>query len=561
MQNVAKGIILPSAISEAFKPLTYQMPVGLLPVVNKPVMEHQVELFVRHGIKSIRISCNHLSNKVESYFDNGSRWGATIAYNFERPPFGFVNSLRQLKPHFENETLVIMLSDLVSDVNLQRALEFHWAKRADATFVLSSNTSGGGLSAVLEDNARIHAVGTQNTNSTRHPVDSGLCIIEPEVIDLLSDSLGYNLLQACWLASQSVRLNLFGFQTNEPLRRVTNWSSYFAVQKDILEEKYPGVIIPGIQLQPGVWVGKNVSASSAVSFEGPLVIGDNCRIGKGVKLGKQTIIGHDVMVDVGASLDRAVILSKTFVGSQTTIQDAIIQGNLMIDIDKDTFTPIDDKLAALEIERAKLGFRFYIALHRLLALLNLLILSPFLFVLFFLMIVGLKFPLISRVKRIAPDLKELAAGKLRLKVLSLVYFGPVDVSQQPVEQSSDPLTTLPHFLARIGNLFNVLTGDIMLVGNRPMDPEEAFSITEEWRRTRFKCQAGVISILDTDEVEETTEEEQVIAEGYYAVHRHVWMDLSVLVRGVWRMFWRMLGSKKITRAYRPVPQEEAATFE
>ena len=79
MQNVAKGIILPSAISEAFKPLTYQMPVGLLPVVNKPVMEHQVELFVRHGIKSIRISCNHLSNKVESYFDNGSRWGATIA--------------------------------------------------------------------------------------------------------------------------------------------------------------------------------------------------------------------------------------------------------------------------------------------------------------------------------------------------------------------------------------------------------------------------------------------------------------------------------------------------
>ena len=75
MQNVAKGIILPSAISEAFKPLTYQMPVGLLPVVNKPVMEHQVELFVRHGIKSIRISCNHLSNKVESYFDNGSRWG------------------------------------------------------------------------------------------------------------------------------------------------------------------------------------------------------------------------------------------------------------------------------------------------------------------------------------------------------------------------------------------------------------------------------------------------------------------------------------------------------
>ncbi len=562
MQNIVKGIILPSAISEAFKPLTYQMPVGLLPVVNKPIMEHQVELFTRHGIKNIRMSCNHLSNKVESYFDNGARWGATISYNFERPPFGFVAALRQMRPFFENETLVIMQSDVVASIDLKAALDRHWSQRADATFITTSHNDASGLSVMLDDTGRIHAVGMHNeASSKRHPVEAGICIIEPETLDLVSDTLGYNLLQACWLASQSARLQLYGYGVGESLIRVTNWKQYTRVQKDILENKYPDILIPGIQIEPGVWVGKNVSASSAVSFEAPLAIGDNCRIGKGVKLGKGTILGHDVMVDVGANLNHTVVLSKTFVGPQTSIHDSIIQGNLMIDIEKETFMAIDDKLAALEIERPKMAFGIYVFLNKAFALLNYILLLPFLLLLFIGMILGLKFPLITRVRRIAPDLKELAGGKLRLKVLDLVYLGPADLTQQPLGHNPDPLTTLPHLIARIGNLTNVLKGEIMLVGNRPMDPELTFSITEEWRRTRFKCQAGIISILDTDEVETTTDEEQVIAEGYYAVHRTLWMDLSILARGVWRLFWRMLGRKKVVREYRPIPQEDPVAYE
>jgi len=128
MQPTAKGIILPSTIADAFKPLTYQMPVGMLPIVNKPLMEHQVELFVRNGVKTIRMSCNHLSNKVQSYFDDGARWGASISYNFERPPFGLVAALRQMRPSLEGETLVILPSHIVTDLDLREALEFHWSK-------------------------------------------------------------------------------------------------------------------------------------------------------------------------------------------------------------------------------------------------------------------------------------------------------------------------------------------------------------------------------------------------------------------------------------------------
>ena len=129
-----KGVILPSGKSETFKPLTYQMPVGLLPIVNKPLMEHQVELLVRNEVRNIRLSCKHLSNKVENHFGAGSRWGATISYNFEQPPFGAISSLQQMNPFFQGDTLIVMDSDVVADIELQDALKFHWEKRADATF-------------------------------------------------------------------------------------------------------------------------------------------------------------------------------------------------------------------------------------------------------------------------------------------------------------------------------------------------------------------------------------------------------------------------------------------
>lgn len=563
MKNNVTSIILPSAISEAFKPLTYQVPVGLLPIVNKPIMEHQVEWFVRHGIKSIRMSCNHMSNRVEEYFNNGARWGATISYNFERPPFGFVNALRHMKHYFENETLVIISSDIVTDIDLREALDFHWSKRADATFLCTTTREATqGLTVVFDEFSRIHSVGSRmHLVGNLQMVDSGICFLEPEVIELLPDVAGYNLLQACWLASQNVALNLFGLETEGPLMRINGWKPYLDVQREILEGKYPGINIPGIELQPGVWIGKGVSSSSHVAFQAPLVIGDRCRIGKGVNLGQGTIIGHDVMVDVGANLQNAVVLSNTFVGPQTHVSEAILQGNMMIDVKRDSFLTIEDKLAALEIEQPKRGYRFYLLSNKIIASIMFLLLIPFLAVLLLVLMVSLRFPLITRVKRIAPDPHQLAFGKLRLRVFDLIYIGPADLTKRPLGHNPDPLTKLPHLISRIGNLLNVIKGDIMIVGNRPMDPEIAFSITEEYRRTRLKCQGGVISILDTNEVDETTEEEQVISEGYYAVNRSFWMDMGILWRGMWRLVWRFIGAKKVHREYRPVPQEEAASYE
>ncbi|MFN0158654.1 MAG: sugar phosphate nucleotidyltransferase [Bacteroidota bacterium] len=540
-----KGILLPSGRAEAFRPITYQIPVGLMPVVNKPLLEHQVELLVRNDVRQIRLSCNHLSNKIQEHFHNGARWGATISYNYERPPFGSLLALRQMKTFLEGATLIVIDSDVVADVDLRAMLEFHYAQRADATFlcpVTSAHTPG--FSIALDGAQRIRSVRLNSAPAAaQHLTDGGICIIEPELLDLLPESAGYSLLQACWLASQKVRLTLFGYKTTEPLIRVANWKMYFKAQTDILERKFPGVIIPGVEIRKGIWVGRNAQVPGSVAFEGPTVIGDNCKIGKNVRIGKGTVIGDDVTVDAGTNIERTIVLPKTLVGQRSDIQNSIVLGNLLIDIQRNVFSVVKENLVLAEVPRTSAREAPYHFVNRVFGLVLIVAILPLICGVAMYLLARASFPLFSRTRRIGVDLHELSQGKLRLRVFDLWYLGPFKKASSGGR--SDPATVLPRPLARLGNLINIITGDIALVGNRPMDPEFAFSITEEWQRTRFKCQAGFISLLDTIDTRTMAEEERSAIEGHYALHRQLRMDVEVIHGVVRRSLMKMFHIKMV----------------
>ncbi len=546
---MVKGIILSSGRTEVFRPLTYQIPLGLLPVVNRPLLEHQLELLVRNGISCARVSCSHLANKLEEHFGTGSRWGASLSYNYEHPPFGAIPALIQMKPFFQGATLIICEGDVIADVDLEKALEFHYERRADATFLcsLTSNPSPG-FTLALDGSGRVRAVRLNSSPADMpHLSDGGICVLEPEILELLQERTGYGLLQSLWSASMKVRLNLHGYRTEEPITRLTTWRTYYKVQRDILEGRFPGVRIPGHEVTPGVWIGTNVRSSATVSFEGPLLVGDNCILGKNVKLGRGTVIGPDVLVDAGAHAERSVILPRTQISKQASVRDAIILGNLLIDFQRNQLIALPGRLTIPQPAHNNTVIRLYHLAHRAAGLLLLLALAPVLILTAAFLITRRRLPLLSRVRRLGVDLRELAEGTLRLRVFDLVFLGPLSRDSGTGLYPFDPPLFLPRSLARLGNLMNVVAGDILLVGNRPMDPELAFAITEEWQRTRFKCQAGLVSVIDTLAGGKLSVDERFVREGYYAIHRSIRGDVVLLMRAIHRLPKRLLRRRRIPR--------------
>lgn len=75
-----KAIILAGGKGVKMRPFTYEMPKVLLPIHNRPILEHTIELLRKHDVRDIIISTGHLGEKIVNYFGDGAKFGVRIAY-------------------------------------------------------------------------------------------------------------------------------------------------------------------------------------------------------------------------------------------------------------------------------------------------------------------------------------------------------------------------------------------------------------------------------------------------------------------------------------------------
>ena len=115
------------------RPLSLGMPKPMVPLLGRPVMEHIIGLLKRHGIDEIAVTLCYMPEAVQSYFGDGQKWGVRLHYFIEEAPLGTAGSVRACAPFLEGEDFLVISGDSVCDLDLTAAMEFHQAKRAQAT--------------------------------------------------------------------------------------------------------------------------------------------------------------------------------------------------------------------------------------------------------------------------------------------------------------------------------------------------------------------------------------------------------------------------------------------
>lgn len=118
------------------RPLSLGMPKPMVPLLGRPVMEHIIGRLKRHGIDEIAVTLCYMPEAVQSYFGDGQKWGVRLHYFIEEAPLGTAGSVRACAPFLEGEDFLVISGDSVCDLDLTAAMEFHQAKRAQATLVL-----------------------------------------------------------------------------------------------------------------------------------------------------------------------------------------------------------------------------------------------------------------------------------------------------------------------------------------------------------------------------------------------------------------------------------------
>ncbi len=331
-----KSIIFPTDKFEYLKTLTTHVPEYLLPIVNKPIVEHLVELLVRNGIKDIVIMTWHMPVEVEEYFGNGERWGAHITYLHEQEYRSIgLDSGRICSD--QNESFICLSGNIVTNLDVSDLIESHKNSRADMTISLQSTA----------DSTPVSALSGKGESAN----DFSPFVITSEILSqILLDGKEPDIKHVvAALSEKDLIVNIHSSPYD--FISIRSVDDYWVSNKLILNGMFSGIIIPGKQRQEGVWVGKYSKIHPNVKLMSPLLIGDCCDIRKGASVGKDTIVGNNVLVDHDACVGESVILGKTYVGPNTEIKESVAWKKFLINVPRISKTFVTDDFILGDMER------------------------------------------------------------------------------------------------------------------------------------------------------------------------------------------------------------------
>ena len=113
-----------AGLGTRLRPVTYEMPKPMVPVLNRPVMEHIVELLARHGFTEVIANLHWFPALIRERFGDGSRLGVELGYSEEEQLLGTAGGVRNASG-FLGDSFLVISADAVTDIDLTAMREFH----------------------------------------------------------------------------------------------------------------------------------------------------------------------------------------------------------------------------------------------------------------------------------------------------------------------------------------------------------------------------------------------------------------------------------------------------
>jgi molybdopterin-guanine dinucleotide biosynthesis protein A len=132
-----KAMVLAAGVGSRLDPLTATLPKPLVPVVNKPVMEHIVSLLRKHDFTDICANLHYLPENITNYFGDGSKFGVNLTFEMEARLSGDAGGVRACRKFLESGTFIVIMGDLITDADLSSLVKQHKEKKALASIFWS----------------------------------------------------------------------------------------------------------------------------------------------------------------------------------------------------------------------------------------------------------------------------------------------------------------------------------------------------------------------------------------------------------------------------------------
>jgi mannose-1-phosphate guanylyltransferase len=323
-----KAMVLAAGLGTRLRPLTYEITKPMVPVLDRPVMEHIVDLLDRHGFDEVIANLHYFPDSIRDHF------GDRLQYRFEEELLGTAGGVRGCADFFGEEPFLVISGDALTDIDLTAFVTRHRESGGVATLAVKQVPDTSEYGVVLHDgDGRI--TGFQEKPEPDEALsDMGNCgiyMFDPKIFDYFPSRPFVDWAQDVFpvLLENDVPFHIHELEEywNDvgslgELRQGTFDALRGELRLDVEgEEISPGVVVsdgrqlgPDVEVEGPVWIGADVSVGAGARLMGPVVLGDGASVGERAQLRESIVFpGSEIAAEailIGAIAGHSGILQS-----------------------------------------------------------------------------------------------------------------------------------------------------------------------------------------------------------------------------------------------------------
>lgn len=319
-------MILAAGFGTRLWPLTIGRTKPALPFMNRPLIASTIEYLSRYGFREIIINLHHEPASVREQIGDGSRYGVRISYSLEEPEIlGTAGALDAVRDRLSGGTFAVINGKIITDLDLEAALETHRQRGALATLVLKKNRLREYFrEVILNESGQVTGFGAfpiANEESAAPLMFTGIHLMEPEIFEYIPRGVFSDSVRDVYPRAIADGKTIAGHIGEGSWYELSTLERYLSISLDFLgREGRNWIADDGGHIDPTAKVSRSV-------------LWKRVQIGAGASL-TDCIIGDDVHIPPGASYHRAAIvrggLAEIEERPEKALPGRIVDGNLVV---------------------------------------------------------------------------------------------------------------------------------------------------------------------------------------------------------------------------------------
>ncbi|AEH61489.1 Nucleotidyl transferase [Methanosalsum zhilinae DSM 4017] len=324
-----KAVILAGGEGLRCRPLTLTRSKVMLPVANRPILEHVIHALEKNGIKDIVLVVGYEKERIMDYFEDGVSLGVSITYKEQKTQLGTAHAINQAAEYLKNESEFLVLNgdNIIEPETIKDIIDGH---SGDATILASKMQNISKYGVIVSQDSRIKQIIEKPSTQISHLVNTGIYVFSSAVFEFIehtpiSEKGEYAITDTIQLMVDSGMDVNYVTTGARWMDAVYVWD-LIRVNATVLDTCTPSETpeFPGSTIQGNVHIGKDTVIYPGCQIIGPVMIGNGCEIGPNTVILPSTTIGDNCSVGSFTQIQNSIIMQDTRISSHGHISNSII---------------------------------------------------------------------------------------------------------------------------------------------------------------------------------------------------------------------------------------------